>query len=359
LGIVFNPGHPHPLLRLPSREVPVRLASLRRESIYLAILILLPLVIAAGPAGSALAGTPAAKYIGADTYSSPTWAQADNPGSKYYIGPLQSEKFFYNYNASNNALPNSDSATTYEYGVPGCGAMSGGSYVYPTSMLCIVVWDYAASTDGSDLQNFLESTLNDPHQIVMTFCNEAEGNVSKGKCMCDPTGTVKPCDTSTAFINQFEIESSKIATFEKNHNKSNVQVAEISTASWYRRNSGCNFIVPSNYVDHYLVDVYEGNGTPISSPEKLNQDQGWNNWVTCTTGAGISRGIAEFAINCGNEAVNEQAVAQSYTEDDTYLKNNFPSLYVWNLWDTAPGCDIESVDEPDSVAAWQNIAAGN
>jgi hypothetical protein len=338
----------------------VKFASLPKKLVYLAILTLLPLVVTGGLAGPALAATPVAKYVGADTYQSPTWAQANTPGSQYYIGPLQSEKFFYNYDASNNALPSSDTANTYEYNVPGCGATNpDGSYVYPISMLCIVVWDYAASTNGSDLQSFLESTLNDPHQIVMSFCNEAEGNVSNGKCMCDPAGTVEPCDTSTAFINQFEIESSKVATFEQNHSKSNVQVAEISTASWYRKNSGCNFIVPSNYVDHYLVDVYEGNGTPISSPETLNQDQGWNNWVTCTTGTGTSRGIAEFAINCGNEAVDEQAVAQSYTDDDTYLKNNFPSLYVWNLWDTAPGCDIENVDEPDSVAAWQAIAAGN
>jgi hypothetical protein len=331
-------------------------------------------MIVAAPAGQALAGTPAAKYIGADAYSNPTWFQADKRGSGYFIGPLQSEKFFYN----NKPLPSSDAATTYQYNVPGCGAKSGNTYTYPTNALCIIVWNTAASTDGSDLHNFLESTLNDPHRILMAFCNEPEIHQGSEGCVCDPSVTRRQvaCDGPAAFIDQFEVESNYIRNFETENHATNVQVAEISWADYYTSGTnGCsvnptsnpkNFIVPHQYVDAYLVDIYEGgNGHPISQPEKLDQDPAWDNWVTCTTAPGVLRGIAEFAINCGNEQKSldggayEEAVAKSFTEDDTYLKS-FPNLLVWNVWDYGE-CALDNLpqDEPDSVAAWQNIAAGN
>jgi hypothetical protein len=352
-----------------------------RKSIYSALLALLPLVIAGVPAGQALAGTqaakypvaaPAAEYIGADAYHNPTWPEADTPSSTYYIGPLDSEKFFYN----GKPLPSSDAATTYQYNVPGCD-----SNIYPTKMLCIIVWNTAASTTGADLEKFLESTLTNPRQILMAFCNEPEYAQHHGPdgCVCDlPGSTEKACDSSAAFISQFEIESNYIRAFESEHHATNVKVAEISGGEYYASGTnGCsvnptsnpnNFIVPHQYVDDYLVDIYEGgHGDPISQPKELGQDAGWKNWVTCTKVTGVARGIAEFGINCGYEAVSqghgyEKAVAQSFTEDDTYLKDNFPNLVVWNVWDYG-GCALNNppsgVDEPDSVAAWQKIAAGN
>jgi hypothetical protein len=53
-------------------------------------------------------------------------------------------------------------------------------------------------------------------------------------------------------------------------------------------------------------------------------------------------------------------VAKSISEDDTYLKATFPNLEVWNLWDYG-GCTLDNLpgDEPDSVAAWQSVEAGN
>ena len=43
-----------------------------------------------------------------------------------------------------------------------------------------------------------------------------------------------------------------------------------------------------------------------------------------------------------------------------WIKGNFPNLLVWNVWDYG-GCALDNrqTDEPDTVAAWQNIAAGN
>lgn len=338
---------------------------LLRKSFYLAILALLPLVILGGQPGQALAGTPAAKYIGVDAYSLPSWDQVNNPNSQYYVGPANSEKFFYN----GEALPDSDTVNTSN-GIPGCGATkSDGGYVYPPSTLCIITWNTASSIDGSDLQKFLSSTVNDPHQIVMAFCNEPEIHHGSDGCVCYPImSPQRPCGDSAVFISQFEVESNYITTFEQKHNATNVHVAEVSWADYYTNGACSDFIVPPLYVDHYLVDVYEGrNGNPISQPENLGQDQAWNNWVGCTKGSGVSRGIAEFAINCGNEQKSlnggayEEAVAASFTEDDTYLKNNFPNLYVWNLWDTSPNCSLDNQpgDEPDSVTAWQNIAAGD
>jgi hypothetical protein len=170
----------------------------------------------------------------------------------------------------------------------------------------------ATSPTGSDLQNFLLSTLKDPHQLIMAFCNEPEVTAHHGPngCMCDLTGTVTPCDGSANIIKQFEVESDYIRKFELAHNATNVKVAEISGGSYYAASaSGCsvdptsnpkNFLVPYQYVDFYLVDMYEGRGGhPISSAEPLNQDSSWNNWVACTHAPGVARGISEFGINCG------------------------------------------------------------
>jgi hypothetical protein len=209
-------------------------------------------------AGQALASSPAADYIGADVYSNPSSAQATSSSSEYYLGDVRSEKFFYNHNDTYSALPSSDTATTYEYNIPGCGAnQPDGSYVYPTNLQCIIVWNYADSTDGSDLYDFLESTLTDPHQIVMAFCNEPEIHQGSGGCMCDPSGTVEDCGGSSAFVSQFEVEASYIENFEAENDASNVHVAEDSWADYYNGSPpDCSFIVPSQYVNYYFVDVY-------------------------------------------------------------------------------------------------------
>lgn len=346
-----------------------------RKFIYpVVLLLLLPLVIAAGFPGQAMAGAPVAKYIGADAYSNPTWSQAGKPGSHNYLGSLEAEKFFYN----NKALPGSDAAKTYQFGVPGCGAATGGSYVYKKSALCIVIWNMATSRTGADLHRFLLSSLKDPHEIIMAFCNEPEfsGHHGPEGCKCDLTGKVKPCGGPTSFIKQFEIEAKYIRSFERQHRASNVKVAEISWGAYYTAGrNGCsvnptsnpgNFIVPRQYVDYYLVDIYEGGRKhPITRPEPLNQNMAWNNWVACTVASGIPRGIAEFAINCGHEQQSlhggayEKAVAESLRKDDSYLKHRFGSLEVWNLWDFG-GCALNNQqgDEPDSVTAWQRIEAG-
>lgn len=204
----------------------------------------------------------------------------------------------------------------------------------------------------------------------MAFCNEPEIHHGMNGCVCDPVmGSQGPCSSSAAIISQFEVESSYIRTFEQQNNASNVQVAEISWAGYYSDGThGCsvnptsdpdNFLVPGTYVGHYLVDIYEGgNGNPIQQPEELDVDQAWDNWVTCTRGGGASLGIAEFAINCGNEQQYQQAVAESYGEDAGYLEQNFPNLYVWNLWDSSPNCSVNSNDEPNVTEEWHLIAEG-
>jgi hypothetical protein len=356
----------------------MRLVTCLRKSVYPAAgMLLLPLMIAAGSPGRAPAA-PAAKYIGADAYSAPTWFEADTPGTNSYLGSLESEKFFYN----DEPMPASDATTTNEFNVPGCGATnSGGGYVYKTSALCIIVWNEADSPTGTDLKNFLTSTVHDPHQIIMAFCNEPEyiGHHDASGCKCDPSGVIEPCGSAAAIIKQIEAYSEYIRKFEAQNHVSNVKVAEISWGTYYTHGTnGCsvnptsnpgNYLVPHQYVNYYLVDIYEGrNGKhphPISTPETLNQDSAWNNWVSCTKAPNVARGLAEFAINCGHEAVSqghgyEEAVAKSFTDDDTYLKANFKNLEVWNLWDYG-GCalDKKPMHEPGSVAAWQSIEAGN
>lgn len=321
-----------------------------------AILVLLQLVAGGGSSPPALASAPAAKYIGADAYSNPTWAQAGTPSSQYYLGSLQSDKLFYK-----DGLPNSDANQTSN-GVPGCGAKNGTTYVYPASVLCVIVYNAVTSGNDANLTAFLQSTLNDPHHMILAFCNEPENGNNDNGCMCF-LGTETNCGTPGNFLNQFETESSEVKAFELQHGASNVQFAQVSWASHYTSGTGgCNFIVPSQYVNFYLVDIYQGrNGIPITRPQSLGQDTAWTNWVSCTSAAGVARGIAEFAINCGEEHTYEQAVATSYSEDDSYLKANFPNLKVWNLWDSG-GCAINNdpvTGEPHAVRAWQSIEAGN
>lgn len=342
----------------------MRLATVMTKLVYPAVLVLLPLLIAAGSSGRALASSgPAAQYIGADAYTTPTWAQADTPGSQYYLGHLQSQKFFY----SKEALPSSDAALTSNGHLPGCGAQNpDGSYVYPTSTLCIITWDTATSTDGSDLRAFLESTKNDPHHIIMVFCNEAENFEGLNGCVCDlnPNIAPMPCDGAPNFVAQAEVDDTYIQDFETDNNVSNVQTGEISYANDYTNGPNCQFIVPYPNVDVYLVDVYQGqDGNLITTPEPLNKVQGWNNWLTCTTGIPHTlRGISEFAINCDNEHADYMAVAQSYLDDASYLEG-LGGLYVWNLWDSGScAIDTNSMDgkhyAPQAVQAWQEIEAG-
>lgn len=183
------------------------------------------------------------------------------------------------------------------------------------------------------------------------------------KCTCDTTGTPTLCGTASNFINQFEVESKAITNFEASlppTDPRNVQVAEDSSGGYYRDGDeqGCDYIVPSLYVNHYLVDIYEGKGTPIAQPEVLSSDAAWTTWAKCTGNTGVSRGIAEFGINCGNEGTYDSAVAQSLSDDDAYLKANYKSLYVWNIWDY-DGCTLNNTDEAASTHEWQSITNGD
>lgn len=359
----------------------MRLATGTRKWIYPAILAMLPLVFvgaqgqAWAQANQAQAQANAAQFVGADTEKTPTWSQVNTPGSGYDLHSPRSIKFFYN----NEPLPSNDSAKTNPYGIDGCGKMSNGSYVYGLNVLCIIVWNTASSPDGSDLHNFLESTLTDPHQILMAFCNEPESEVKNSKCICD-TGTViiTPCQNGADFISQFETESTYITNFESNNKigTPNVRVAEDSEVDYYNQNSGTcgmkgnpdNYIVPAQYVSSYLVDVYEPNKTTLP-PESLGQSNAWNNWVSCTANnPGVSRGIAEFGIDCGltsgvrTASLFDTVVAGTYQVDADYLLNNFPNLKVWNLWD-GDNCAIDSIKNdpnyaPNAVATWQAIEDG-
>jgi hypothetical protein len=337
------------------------IATYLRKVIYPAIaLLLIPLALAPVRAQAAQSAAPVAKYTGADAYSSPTWTQADTnkTNNPYYLGPLKSEKFFYNYDASKKefAIPGNDAATTYQFGILGCGAKKPGSttqYLYPAGTLCIVVWNYAASTDGSDLQNFLESTLTDQqHQYLMVFCNETEIHQTMTGCMCDPSGTIEPCMNSAPddFITQFEVYSKYITHFEQMAGVSNVHMAEISAASSYSKTGfGCNFLVPTQYVSSYLIDVYEKDSTGVN----LSNNTGWSRWVNCTSLLGdITRGIAEYGIDCGHEASSGKTTKATFEADEKYLRPF--DLLVWNLWDFG-GCTISTTHESGAVKAWRAI----
>jgi hypothetical protein len=346
----------------------MRLASHLRKLAYPAILIVLSLAFTASASAQTLTQTGAPKYIGVDAYSAPTWAQVGESGSKYYAGVPKSEKFFYK-----NGLPDSDAAKTSNH-VPGCGARSGGSYVYPEGTLCIIVYNKVKSSD-TNLQDFLDSTVGDQHQIILIFCNEPDNGIHDNGCVCSLPSYSGPCmDRKTKpainyFLPQFEQQSQAVKNFEneKVTGTPNVAFGEDSWAGHYESGTGgCAFIAPPQYVSYYLVDVYEGRGkSPITQPESLGQDPGWENWISCTNGLGRDRGIAEFAINCGHEQKSldhgayEKAVAQSFSEDDTYLRGNF-DLEVWNLWDSG-NCALNNKpkQEPGSIAAWQTIESGN
>jgi hypothetical protein len=328
----------------------MRLAARMRKLVYPVILVLLPLVFAVGPAGQAFGEAPVAKYIGADAYTSPGWTLADTPGQEYYLGSLQSQKLFY----SDEALPSNDAATTSN-NAPGCGARNGDTtYVYPATMLCIITWNTATKNDGSDLHAFLESTLNDQHQIIMSFCNEPE--IRSGGCTCVPVPSELLSCTAQTFISQFEVEANYITKFEQDNHASNVKVAEISWPNYYTSGDCSSYIVPAQYVSYYLADVYEPD---LTTAQNLSHNSGWNHWVTCTdNNSGVARGISEYGIDCPSEQASQMVVASTFQADDAYLKANFPGLEVWSLWDSGT-CAINSTDERAAVATWQNIEAGN
>jgi len=285
---------------------------------------------------SAQAGTRAAKLIGA--YSD-NWPLAEST-----IGPLHTNKFFY------EELPASyaDSATN---GQPGCGAKnSSGGWIYPPSQVtCIIVYDTATT----NLKAFIQSIPSN-RNVIIGYCNEPEGTHDvQGECGYGATNFVSTFENQSTLIQQYDGDAT------------NIKIAEVSEAWEYAAgtdhdNGGaspdCPYIVPSQYLNFYLIDVYEPG---LTAARNLGGDLQWNTWVGCTSGMGVPRGIAEYGILCGN--ANSPIVTKTLADDDAYLKANFPNLEVWEYWYTnqaggGTGCAFTN---PATIAEWQAIEAGN
>lgn len=315
--------------------------------IYVMVALLIPLVMLSF--GSAQAGTPAAKLIGA--YSD-NWPLANST-----IGPLQTNKFFY------QSLPASY-ADTASNGQPGCGAKdSSGNWIYPPSQItCIIVYD----TADTNLQQFIQS-IPAARNVIIGYCNEPEGTHNHPNECGSGAGIFKTT---------FEDQSAKIHQYDGG--ASNIKIAEVSEAYQYdpgtdhdnggQASTGCPFIVPSQSdtdLNFYLIDIYEPN---LTSDQNLGSDAQWTTWVGCTTGQGLSRGIAEYAILCGNSNATETTpsgsvsiVAKTLADDDTYLKANFPNLALWEYWYTnqagnGSGCAFTN---HQAINEWQAIEAGS
>jgi hypothetical protein len=302
-----------------------------RKFIYPVIAVLLSSLGFIG-GQAAQAQTPVAAYTGAYAKNAPTWPVADQK-----IGPLQSDKYFY------DTLPTSYDDPTWG-GAPGCGTST-----YPSNILCIITYDIPTT----NLASFIKSMNGTHHEIILVFVNEPEG---PGKF---PSGQ--------AYVKEFEGQSNLIREYVKEYLSSatrpEIQIAEDSTYYQYDPGTkhdnggsvsspgGCPYIVPTQYLNYYLIDIYRH----MSSAASLGQNVEWNTWAACTkNGNGVDRGIAEYGVNCGNN--NSSVLTDTLIDDNTYLKENFPGLEVWNLWYYG-GCVFGN--KYGAITEWKTIEAGN
>jgi len=308
-----------------------------RRFIYPALMLLLVMFAGSTAHTSALASTRAANLIG---------AYADDwPSANSTIGPLDTNKFFYK-----DGLPASATDPTSNNNKPGCEATdpATGNLVYPLNVTCIIT--YGAVNSPNNLDSFLAS-INPNRHVILAFCNEPEIHMGPSGCVCDlPLWTSPaPCSTAGNFILQFDEQSQAVQSFLNNHPAYHIQFAEDSWAGYYSPTQpDCSFIVPPSSVNYYFVDVYEQNNTG----QDLGQDTAWNNWVGCTdNNAGVTRGIAEYGINCGGD---KSTLYKTFNADQTYLENHFQNLELWALW-YAGGCLFTN---QKAITAWQLIEDG-
>lgn len=270
------------------------------------------LVMAAPPAG---AQTRIATWIGA---RGTAWTTANST-----IGPLQTQRVFYS-----TTLP-----TTFAKSQ--CAPL-------PGNVMCIVSYK-TANTNVASFVSSIPAGRGAP--VMMVFHHEPENDFPSG----------------ADFVSEFDAQSAAIRAAARSAGLSTGPTGEVEvdmTAGSYqygtasRHGYDCSYIPPASAVDHYTVDVYQG------ELGGLAKNTGFVRWLTCTRGKGINRGITEYGLgDCQGNTAREQDMAA----DAAYLPTVLPHLYLLEYWwvNTTSACDQSwQFTDAATIAEWKSIESG-
>ncbi len=291
------------------------------------------------------------------SYTATDWLDTNN-----LLGPLQSDKFFYD---ASTPLPSSwadpaNNCYEIERALPRAA--------WPE---CVIA--YKARESEAQLQSFLAGLPAD-QQVVMVWWQEPENDTFSG---CPgATGGNGP-----NFICYFEQQSNEIRRAAAADGVTpQVLVAmdaetyaylplpgaernkplERETGGAARNGTSCSFIPPGSYVDVYLADQYAYNATSDLDAGPRERAYNWQDWLACVLPQNKPIGVAEYGVNPGES--NPSGTVSAIAANASYLAalptTTHEEVAMWALWDSAPG-NWAIDNEPEAVGAWRAAVMQN
>jgi hypothetical protein len=294
------------------------------------------------------------------SYSATDWL-----GTNSKLGPLQSDKVFYD---ASDSLPASwadpaNNCYEIEQALP--------SASWPE---CVIA--YKQQESAAQIQSFLAG-LPAGQQVVMVWWQEPENDTfSECPGAADNNGS--------NFVCYFEQQSSEIQhaaaadgvtpqvfvgmdaemyAYDPMSDTESDESLENDNGNASQNGTSCSFIPPSSYVDVYLGDhyAYNARGDLDSGPGERSDN--WQDWLACVLPQNKPIGIAEYGINPNDS--DPPGTAAAIGANASYLAtlptSTHEEMALWELWDSAPGVGNNWAidDEPDAVSAWQAAEAQN
>ena len=291
------------------------------------------------------------------SYTATDWLETN-----HVLGPLQSDKFFYN---ASTPLPSSwadpaNNCYEIERALPRAA--------WPE---CVIA--YKARESEAQLQSFLAGLPAD-QQVMMVWWQEPENDTFSG-CPLAAGGN------GPNFVCYFEQQSNEIrqAAAADGVTPQVLVAMDAETYAYHplsstgrnnalerhygeaaRNGTSCSFIPPSSYVDVYLADQYAYDATSDLDAGPRERAYNWQDWLACVLPQNKPIGVAEYGVNPGDS--NPSGTASAMTANASYLTalptTTHEEMAMWALWDSAPG--NWAIDrEPAAVSAWRAAATQN
>jgi hypothetical protein len=294
------------------------------------------------------------------SYTAADWLHTDT-----VLGPLQSDKFFYNASTS---LP-----STWANPANNCYKTE---QALPSASWPECVIAYKVRQSEAQIQSFLAG-LPANQQVMMVWWQEPENDTFSG---C-PGATGGNGPNFVCYFKQQSAEIRQAAAADgvtpqvlvamdaetyayhplsdAKHNKS----IERARGKAARNGTSCSFIPPSSYVDVYLGDHYAYNATSNLDAGPGAQTDDWQDWLACVLPQNKPIGVAEYGVNPNDS--NPTGTASAIAAAASYLAalptTTHEEMAMWELWDSAPGVGNNWAidDEPGAVSAWRSAETQN
>lgn len=291
------------------------------------------------------------------SYTATDWLDTN-----HLLGPLESDKFFYN---GSTPLPSrwadpANNCYEIERALPRAA--------WPE---CVIA--YKARESEAQLQSFLAGMPAD-QQVVMVWWQEPENDTFSG-CPGAAGGN------GPNFVCYFEQQSNEIRQAAAADGVTpQVLVAMDAEAYAYlplvgaernkplerekgraaRNGTNCSFIPPGSYVDVYLADQYAYDATSDLDAGPRERAYNWQDWLACVLPQNKPIGVAEYGVNPGDS--NPSGTASAIAANASYLaalpNTAHEEVAMWALWDSAPG-NWAIDNEPEAVSAWRMAVTQN